>query len=549
MKKMLNFGRSHHISAPDASGADGRSGNDEAKLEIDREGNIIHRELEDPSGRLPEGMTAEEMRMKHEDDIPHSLDEVKRLLEERCGLTKSFDLVLREMVFGGRRTGIFYANGLVKDAVLTDVLMRLTFTDPDEVEEKALQAFDEQLVPHIQVAKADTMEKAVDLVFRGGTALFIEGESTAIVIDAKSFPSRTTQEPDLERVIRGSRDGFVETLMTNVSLVRRRVRDPRLKLELAEVGERTKTDVCVGYISDIADPHLVKHVMEKIKELELDGLPLAEKQLEEAIIKKGWNPYPLVRYTERPDVVAAHMLEGHVVVFVDTSPSAMVLPTTFFHHLQHAEEYRQSPFTGTYLRWVRFLGAFASVFLLPMWLLMVKDPAYKPPLFEFVGPAKSAHLPIIVQFLLAELGIDLMRMAAIHTPGPLATAMGLVAAVLVGQIAVETGLFVNEVILYLAIAAIGMFATPSYELSMANRLSRLGLLLATALLGGPGFIVFSTLWVIVLTVQRSYNSPYLWPFIPFNFMGLLSVIVRRPINTAKTRLSLTKTIDGTRQRT
>lgn len=339
----------------------------------------------------------------------------------------------------------------------------------------------------------------------------------------------------------------METLLTNVSLIRRRIRDEQLKLEIIQAGKRTKTDICVAYISDIADPDLVKSVKDKIQNVQIDGLPLGEKQLEEMIINKGWNPYPMVRYSERPDVVSAHLLEGHVCVIVDTSPCAMILPTTFFHHVQHAKEYRQTPFIGTYLRWVRFLGILASLFLLPLWFLMVLDPSIKPAGLEFIGPDKVSHIPVFLQFLQADLGVDLMRMAAVHTPTPLATAMGLVAAILIGDIAVKTGLFINEVILYLAIASIGMFATPSYELGLANRIARLFLLVAVAIFRVPGLVVGSTLWVLLLATKRSFNSPYMWPFIPFNGKGFFSILVRQPVLEAKTRMSLTKTIDSTRQ--
>jgi stage V sporulation protein AF len=545
MKKLVDLVKQKDNKTPSASGQAPQTGSEE-KLEIDSEGNIIGNHLEPPDGRPLEGMTEEELRLKYEDEIPGDIDKIRRILEERTGLNKSFDLLLREMVFGGRRMGIFYANGFAKDAVLTEVLKRLSYAETEELAGHALQVFYENLIPHIQVSKTDTMSEAVELVLKGGTVLFIENERSAIVVDAKNFPARSIEEPDLERVVRGSRDGFVETLLTNVTLVRRRIRDPRLKLEIVNVGKRTNTDVCIGYISDIADESLVEAIRKKVEGLKLDGIPLAEKQLEEAIIGKSWIPYPMVRYTERPDVASAHLLEGHVLLFVDTSPSVMILPTTFFHHLQHAEEYRQTPFVGTYLRWVRFLGVFSSIFLLPLWLLMVMDPAYKPAYLAFIGPEKSAHLPIIAQFLIAELGIDLMRMAAIHTPTPLGTAMGLIAAVMVGQIAVKTGLFVNEVILYLALAAVGTFATPSYELSMANRITRIFLLLATSIFGAPGLVAGATLWFILLATQRSYNSPYLWPFIPFNLNALLAVVIRSPILMSKTRLSLTKTIDNTR---
>jgi stage V sporulation protein AF len=494
-----------------------------------------------------EKMTSREKELKQTDEISDSLAENIRILEERVGLNHSFDVVMREMTFAGFRTGIFYLNGLVKDEVLTEVIKRLTYLDDNQVGNEPLQAFMEAFISHIQVTKADKMSDVISKVLTGATALFIDQETGVILIDAKNFPVRAIQEPDLERVVRGARDGFVETLLTNVSLVRRRIRDPRLKLTMLQVGERTQTDVCIAYIQDIADPKLVDAIYKKIEAVNADGLPLGEKQLEEAIVKKGWNPYPSVRYSERPDVISTHLLEGHVTVFVDTSPSVIILPTTFFHLMQHAEENRQTPFVGTYLRWIRFGGIIASLFIIPLWYLMVVHPELKPVGLEWIGPQKSGKLPLLVQFLIAEFGIDLMRMAAVHTPSPLTTAMGLVAAILIGDIAVKTGMFANEIILYLAISTIGTYATPSYELGLANRLFRLVLLIFTAIFSIPGFVVASTLWFLLLALDRSYGSPYLWPFIPFNGRALIEIILRRPFRTMKTRLSLTKPIDKTRQ--
>lgn len=517
-----------------------KSHEDRDKLAVDEEGNLT------PYNPITD-MTPEEKELKIQEEIPRNLREVQRVLEERVGLNRSFDLVLREMVFGSKRVGIFYCNGFAKDTVLTDILTRLSYAEEESVSHHTLEAFIEKLIPHIQVKSYKKMSEIVGQVLMGGTAFFIEGESAAIAIDVKSYPVRSIGEPDLERVVRGSRDGFVETLLMNVTLVRRRVRDERLKLEIMQIGKRTKTDVCIAYINDIANADLVDAIKEKVKGVKIDGLPLGEKQLEEAVVNKGWNPYPMVRYSERPDVVSAHLLEGHVCLFVDTSPSVMILPTTFFHHVQHAEEYRQTPFIGTYLRWVRFAGIMSSIFLLPLWFMMVMEPSLKPPGLEFLGPQKEGTLPLLVQFLIADIGIDLMRMAAVHTPSPLATAMGLVAAILVGDIAVKTGLFINEVILYLALASIGMFATPSYELGLANRIIRLGLLLIVAAFHVPGFVIGSTVWLIWLATRKSYNAPYMWPLIPFNAKSFFSILVRRPVLAAKTRLSITKPIDGTRQ--
>lgn len=480
------------------------------------------------------------------DRIPTNLDDVKRVMEERAGFFASFDAIGRDMTFGGKRTSLYYLNGFVKDDVLTMIIARLSMLQARELKTDSVKRLLDKYVAHVQVDEAETITDVIDKVFIGGSALFIEGEQKALVIDAKSFPQRGPEEPSVEKVVRGSRDGFIETLLTNVTLLRRRLKDPRLKLELIEVGRRTKTQVCVTYLQDIADIELVLALKKKIESLDVDGLAMADKELEEALIEKGWNPYPLVRFTERPDVAAYHLLEGHVCLFVDTSPSVIILPTTFFHHVQHAEEFRQTPFVGTYLRWVRYFGVFASLFLLPMWFLFVLKPDLRPPEFGFVGPQETGRIPILAQFLIVEVGVDLMRLAAIHTPTPLASAMGLIAAILIGEIAIEAGLFVNEVILYMAVAAIGMFATPSYELALANRLVRIALLVAVALFGVPGFAVGTLIVFLLLVTQRSYNSPYMWPFIPFNAKAMADVLFRRPFLSQKIRLSFTKPQDRTR---
>lgn len=480
------------------------------------------------------------------DKISPSLHTTKLTLEQVIGLEEGFDVVFREMTFGGRKTALFFINGFAKDDILQEILKRLTYLTPDDLDSGALHAFFSLYIPHVQVEKSNSLSQTVNNVLVGMSVLFIEGEQTAIVLDTRSYPVRSPEEPSLERVVRGSRDGFTETMLTNVTLVRRRLRDPGLKFEAMKVGRRSQTDVCIAYIDDIADKTLIDDVRKKIQAVDIDGLPLADKQLEEAIVKKGWNPYPLVRYSERPDVVASHLMEGRIVVFVDTSPSVMILPTTFFDLCQHAEENRQTPFMGSYLRWVRFFGIFASLFLLPIWLLLVIHPELKPVALDFIGPQEQGKIPLILQFLLVEFGVDLMRMAAVHTPTPLASAMGLIAAILIGDIAVQTGIFVNEVVLYMAVAAIGMFATPSYELGLANRVIRLLMLVLVSIFGAAGFVGGVTAFIIFLSFQRSFNSSYLWPFIPFNAKALAGILVRVPVLVSKQRPSFNKTRDHTR---
>lgn len=484
---------------------------------------------------------------KEKEDIPADMDEWLDKIKRTLGLESSFDVQVREMTFGGRRTGLLFLSSFAKDTALTEILKRLSYLSPDSVNQDALESFFSFYMPTIQIRKSESFTEMVNDVLMGNAAFYVNGEPRALLLDAKQYPGRQPEQPELEKVVRGSKDGFTEAILTNVGLIRRRLRDPRLRFEITKVGERTQTDVAIVYIDDIADTKLVEAVRDKIKAVKIDGIPLADKQLEEVTVKTGWNPFPLVRYSERPDVVASHLLDGSVTVLVDTSPSVMMLPTTYFDLIQHAEENRQSPFIGTYLRWIRFFGLLASMFLMPLWYMYAESPELRPQWLWFLGAEKTGDLPLVVQFLLVEIGVDLMRLAAVHTPTPLVTAMSLVSAILIGDIAVKTGLFINEVILYMAVAAIGTFATPSYELGLANRIVRLVLLVAVFLFQLPGFAAGAALMLIGLVMIRSYNTPYMWPFIPFNGPAMLNVLLRRPLPKSRMRPSIYRAKQSSKQ--
>ena len=452
--------------------------------------------------------------------------------------TGSFDIGVRKIKILKKEVHIYFLNGLCDTQFIIQLLKELVnINDKEKLTSQAIQIIENRLT-HQQVTKIKNLDEAVDNVLSGLIIILIEGEDSGIVVDVRSYPGRQPQEPDTEKVVRGARDGYTENIIVNTALTRRRIRDERLRNEIMQVGERSKTDICLSYIKDVADPGLVEHIKKELQAIEIDGLTMADKTVEEFLVKQGYNPYPLVRYTERPDVAANHLLEGHVIIMVDTSPSVMITPTTLFHHVQHAEEYRQAPVVGTFLRWVRFIGILASLFLLPLWFLFVKEPSLLPEALKFIGPNADSSIPVVVQIFLADIGIEFLRMAAIHTPTPLSTAMGLIAAALIGQIAIDVGLFVPEVILYVSIAAIGSFATPSYELSLANKMSRLFLLVVVAIFKTPGFIIGVTVYILFLACIRSLNTPYLWPFLPFNAKALWQIIIRTSVPGAKLRPSI-----------
>ncbi|NMD70257.1 spore germination protein [Bacillus sp. DNRA2] len=479
-----------------------------------------------------------DLKKKKKHPIPESLDEIESYFKEKIGLGTSFDLGVRKIKLVRKNVHLYYVNGLCDTNFIIEIMEQLLrINEQEKLSTNLFQMVENQLV-HQSVKPVESLDEMVDQVLSGLMAVLVEGEVQALVVDVRSYPGRSPQEPDTEKVVRGSRDGFVENIVVNTALTRRRIRDERLRFEIIKVGERSKTDIAVAYIKDVADDDLVSIIKKEIEAIKIDGLTMADKAVEEFLLKQGYNPYPLVRYTERADVAATHLLEGHVLVYVDTSPSVIITPTTYFHHLQHAEEFRQSPAVGTFVRWVRFLGVIISLFLLPLWFLFVLEPHLLPEKLAFIGPNEQTNIPVVVQLFLADVGLEFLRLAAIHTPTPLSTAMGLIAAVLIGQIAIDVGLFVPEVILYAALATIGTFTTPSYELSIANKIGRLLLLIAVALFHAPGFVIGTTVYLLFLAGIHSLNTPYLWPFLPFNPKAAMQIIVRTSVPGDKIRPSI-----------
>lgn len=475
---------------------------------------------------------------KNKTSISPHLPENESFFKKHIGLGESFDLGVRKFTIIGKQIHLYYVNGLCDSQYIIELLKQLTDINDSEQESFKIKEIIENRLIHQQVSTVKTLDEAVDQLLSGLIVIIVEGCEFGFVVDVRSYPGRQPEEPDTEKVVRGARDGFVENIIVNTALIRRRIRDERLRYEILKVGERSKTDICIAYVEDVADPNLVEVIRKELNTIKIDGLTMADKTVEEFLVKQGYNPFPLVRYTERADVAANHLLEGHVIIMVDTSPSVIITPTTFFHHVQHAEEYRQAPSVGTFLRWVRFFGIASSIFLLPLWFLFVIEPSLLPKNLAYIGPNELKNIPIVVQLFLADIGIEFLRMAAIHTPTALSVAMGLIAAALIGQIAIDVGLFVPEVILYVSVSAIGTFTTPSYELSIANKMVRLFLLILVAMFQVPGFVIGSTLYFILLASIKSLNTPYLWPFIPFNPSAFWQIIVRTSVPGANLRPSI-----------
>lgn len=456
--------------------------------------------------------------------LNENLDEIK----QRLGVGVTFDVLVRELSVGGRDAALIFIDGFIKDTATVHVLKFLMRLRREDLAPQPIEQLLRSGLPYFEVETVSTIDEVVDQVVAGPAALLLDGQTEAIILDLREYPVRSIEEPDLERVTRGSREGLVETIVFNTALIRRRLRDPNLRFEMRSVGKWSRTDVALGYIEGVANPDTVNDIRRRLEEVDVGALTMGSQSLIELLTGQRLNPFPLARLTERPDVTAAHLAEGHVAVITDTSPTALILPANLWHFTQHAEEFFQSPAVGTFMRWARFIAIGLSLVLGPLWLMVATMPS-PPDWLAFVGPSESPSVPLWLQFLLLEFGIVLIGQALIHTPSSMSTALGIVGAILLGDLAIQVGFFVPETVLYAAIIALMSFATPSLEFAHALRLFRYLLFILVAIWGGWGFIAGLLVTLLCLGFTNSFGLPYLYPLIPFNGKALVRLLFRFPI--------------------
>ena len=445
---------------------------------------------------------------------------------------KSFDLVYRNTEIAGRRCALLFVDGMIKDEVMEKMLEYFLKLAPSVWEDVAdMQSFARRIIPYVEVADEDRLEAACTAILSGNLGLFIEGFSACALIDVRTYPVRGVEEPEKDKVLRGSRDGFVETVVFNTALIRRRIRDPKLVMSIQSAGESSHTDIVVCYMEDRADLELVGRIKERISHIQVQGLTMSQESLAEALISTKWhNPFPKTRYTERPDTASAALLEGRIVVLVDNSPSAMILPSGIFDFFREADDYYFPPITGTYLRITRIVIFLLTLFLTPLWLLLVEHPQWIPPWLAFIGVSEPNGVPILAQLLVLEFAVDGLRMASTNTPSIMSNSLSIIGALLLGDFAVQSGWFVPETILYAAFTAIANYAQPSLELGFAFKFARLGLLILTGCFGLWGFLGGTVLFLIILCSTRTLSGKsYLYPLIPFNARDFKRVFVRRKL--------------------
>lgn len=461
-----------------------------------------------------------------------SKHEAKVFMEQQFGKNESFDVGIEPIVVGELSVLCVYITGLIDSETLANMLTG-TALEEEHLTDDEKMYFETNFNFHGRRPVPD--RQSLLLAILSGQVAFITASGYTYVADLRKYPGRGPEEPDNEKVVRGSRDGFTENISFNTALIRRRIRHTQLRFEMHQISTYGQTDLAIAFLKDVVNDEHVEWIRKRLKKIQHDGLTMADKSLEEWLFTQNFHPVPFVRYTERPDIAAAHILEGHIAILVDTSPSIILVPITMFHLLQHAEEFRQAPAIGSIVRLLRYFGTTMSLLLLPFWYLFATNEQLLPQSLSFLGVEEKSTVPLLLQIFLADIGIEFLRMAAIHTPTPLSTAMGLIAGVIIGQIAIDVGLFSSEVVLYSAITAIFTFSIPSYELSVSVKVFRIILLIATGLADESGLFVAMLLTFFYLCSLKPMNVPYMWPLVPFFPKAFMRVFIRFPMTSGVLR--------------
>ena len=469
--------------------------------------------------------------------ISNDYRENVRVLDGLLGVGRSCDMVSRDYLIGGRRARLWVVDGFGSDSILERMgAFWLTLKPENVVGLTGMQDFLDRYITFSESNVTFDISDAVTSVFLGKSLLAVEGLAGVALMDAKGYPSRSVHEPPDGKVLRGSHDGFVEAVVPNMALLRRRIRDPHLTMEGHKVGSRTHNDAVLCYLDDKVDQDLLRKLRGKLLGLDVRSLSMAQESLAEAIRPKQWyNPFPKVRYTERPDAAAASIMEGSIVLMVDNSPSVMILPTGFFDFTQESNDYYFPPLVGTYLRVLRVTVFLLSLFITPAWYLMVSEPNRLPGRLNFLSSPEPVSLSLLSQLLVVEFLIDVLKLASLNTPDSLSNSFSMLGALVLGDFAVQAGWLGPEVLVYMAFVSVAGFAQPSYELGYAFKLLRVALLLVTAAFDVWGFCLGVVgIFVLLCTTKPLVGKGYLYPLVPFNGKALLRLLVREPISRDNT---------------
>lgn len=454
-------------------------------------------------------------------------ENIKRLIE-LFPSDSSADFVMDEFVICHRRACLCFFNGITDSELLLKVQQSILAVTslPGTMEE-----FSKAFVPLSDKKLQNDMDVAVNALLSSMSVLFVDGYESALVLDTKSYPSRSIEEPEKNKTMRGPRDGFGESVFVNTALIRRRIKSDNLAFKGFTIGRETKTKVVLAYMRNKSDKRLVDEISRRLESIDIASLTLSQQTLcDHVFLKKcseRLNPFPKVRYVERPDTAASMLMEGKMGIICDTSPSVIFFPVTLYDMVEETDDYYFPPLTASYLRSLRVIMLFVSVFLSPLWLLALEYADSLPDGLEFLLVDSKAYIPVWLQLVLVEFMMDALKIASLNTPNTISNSLSVVSGLLLSDFAITSGWLVPQTILYSAISSIANFIPTNYELGYAFKFWRITLIAFTAIFGLWGFVLATLTFVFIAVLNRTRSSKeFLYPLSPRDPKGIIKLFVR-----------------------
>lgn len=438
--------------------------------------------------------------------------------EKELDIKNNFDLVKKEIKINENVLFLYYLTSLI-DVMQFDYLIESIF------ENKKINDFiNNNRVSSI--IELNTNEKALYFLYSGAVILFSKDDKKIISIDIRKYPTRSIQEPDIEKGIRTSKDGFVETLLFNIALIRRRIKSSNLKIKHYVISKESKQSLCIFYMDNVVNKNILRIVEKRISEIDINSLVMSEKVIEELVLDSNKSIFPIVKYTERPDVSSIQILNGKIGILVDTSSTMLLIPCNLFDNLRHVEEFKESYILGSFTRLIRTIGVFLSVFLLPLYICLIKDNSINNGII-LITKSKEINTPLSLQIIFLIIFMEILRIASIHSSNTFATGLSLVSALILGELSMSLNIFLPEVLLLTSFSSICFYATPNYELSLSNKFVSFILIILSLLFGYKGLLIGITILFMYLVSIKSFDLPYLYPVCPFNLDDFIHLFIRK----------------------
>nr|WP_231506199.1 spore germination protein [Paenibacillus sp. UNC451MF] len=482
-----------------------------------------------------------------------NMEDALRYINSILGENDDF-LVRRFHVFGHYKAVMLYFSNMInQNTVNTDILKPLMYV-PVHLENKSIElnqlkdVLINDAMYHSEGKLESNLYKLVDGLVRGETVVVVDGLDEALLIGTRNIDKRSIDQPATEMVIRGPREGFIELLGTNIALIRYRLQSPDFRMHTMEIGKRTRSKVAVCFMDGITNPELLQEVKKRLSKIDTSSV-LDSGVLEQYIEDNHLSPFPQVQYTERPDKVVSNLLEGRVAILVDGSPLALVVPTVFSQLYQTVEDYNERFLLMSSIRMARLVALVLSLIFPSLYVAVISfNPELIPTEFAVAvaGGRSGVPFPAIVEVLIIEISMEVLREATIRLPQQVGGALSIVGVLVIGQAAVSAGFSSPITVVIIALTTIGSFATPAYNAALALRLLRFPLIIMAGLFGLYGIMIGLILIANHLLSLKSFGVPYLSPLVPGNFNGMKDLLFRSPLWWFKNRPSMLQTIDDTR---